>query len=89
MNAHFEGCGLPPRPKDDFAAGQVRRFMTKFRLVSLSLEICLDRFTCLNSRGGTSCLDSFLVSSGLYNSGAVTMYEVLHFVEHGSDHSPV
>ena len=34
-------------------------------------------------------MDTFLVSVGLYKSGAVTLYEVLDFVEHGSDHSPV
>ena len=66
LNAHFAGCGLPPRRKDDFAAGEVRRFMKKFSLVSLSLEMCPDRFTCMNSRGGASCLDTFLVSSTLY-----------------------
>ena len=43
----------------------------------------------MNSRGGSSCLDTFLVSRGLYDSGAVTMYEVVDFLEHGSDHSPV
>ena len=89
LNAHFAGCGLPPRKKDDYAAQKVRKFMSKFNLVSLALEMCPDRFTCLNSRGGTSCLDAFLVSRDLYDSGGVTMYEVLEFLEHGSDHSPV
>ena len=89
LNAHFEGSGLPPRRKDDFAAGQVRRFMKRFGLISLALKMCPDRFTCLNYRGGTSCLDTFLVSIELYNSGRVTLYEVLDFVEHGSDHCPV
>ena len=89
LNAHFEGCGLPPRRKDDYAAKQVRRFMQRFKLVSLSQEICPDRFTCMNSRGGSSCLDTFRVSRRLYDSGAVTMYEVVDFLEHGSEHSPV
>ena len=89
LNAHFSGCGLPPRRNDDFAARQVRRFMSKFGLVSLAMEMCPQRFTCLNSRGGASCLDTFLVSAGLYKSGAVTLYEVLDFMEHGSDHSPI
>ena len=89
LNAHFVGSGLPPRRNDDFAAKQVRRFMVKFDLVSLAEEMCPERFTCLNSRGGASCLDTFLVSVWLYKSGAVTLYEVLDFVEHGSDRSPV
>ena len=55
--------------------------MLKFGLVSLTLEICPGRFTCLNSRGGASCLDTFLVSSKLYKSGAVTLYEVMDFIE--------
>lgn len=89
LNAHFEGSGLPPRRNDDFAAGQVRRFMKRFSLISLALKMCPDRFTCLNSSGGASCLDTFLVSMELYSSGRVTLYEVLDFVEHGSDHCPV
>ena len=89
LNAHFAGSGLPPRRKDDFPAIQVRRFMSRFNLTSLAMKICPGRFTCLNSRGGVSCLDTFLVSDELYKSGAVTLYEVLDFVEHGSDHSPV
>jgi len=39
LNAHFGGCGIPPRRKDDFAAKQVRRFMAEFNLVSLALEM--------------------------------------------------
>ena len=89
LNAHFLGCGLPPRRSDDFAARQVRRFMSKFGLVSLYIEMRRGRFTCLTSRGGASWLDTFLVSEGLYISGAVTVYKVLDFIEHGSDHSPV
>ena len=89
LNAHFAGCGLPPRRKDDYAARELRKFMSRFNLVSLALEICPDRFTSLNSRGGMSCLDTFLVSRDLYESGHVTRYEVLDFLEHGSDHSPV
>ena len=89
LNAHFAGCGLPPRRKDDFAAGEVRRFMKEFSLVSLASEMSPDRFTYMNSRGGASCVDTFLISVGLYDSGCVTLYEVLDFVEHGSDHSPV
>ena len=89
LNAHFAGCGLPPRRKDDHAARELRRFMSRFNFVSLALELCPDRFTRLNSRGGTSCLDTFLVSRDLYESGHVTSYEVLDFLEHGSDHSPV
>ena len=34
-------------------------------------------------------MDTFLVSAELYRSGAVTLYEVMDFIEHGSDHSPV
>ena len=89
LNAHFEGCGIPPRRKDDYAAKQVRRFMLRFKLVSLSLEMSPNRFTCMNSRGNASCIDTFLISKTLYDSGAVTMFEVLDFFEHGSDHSPV
>ena len=56
-NAHFEWSKYPPRRTDDFAAKQVRRFMRKFRLISLAEKICPDRFTFLNSRGGSSCLE--------------------------------
>ena len=89
LNAHFAGCGLPPGRKDDYAAQELRRLMSRFNLVSLALELCPDRFTCLNSRGGTSCLDTFLFSRDLYESGSVTKYEVLDFLEHGSDHSSI
>ena len=63
--------------------------MGKFGLTSLAEKICPDRFTFLNSRGGSSCLDSFLVSDWLLESGCVVLYDVLDFLEHGSDHSPV
>ena len=43
----------------------------------------------MNSRVGSSCLDTFLISRDLYDSGCVTKYEILDFLEHGSDHSPV
>ena len=88
-NAHFKWANYPPRKTDDFAARQVRKFMRKFGLISLSEKICPDRFTFLNSRGGSSSLDSFLVSVWLWESGCVVLYEVLDFLEHGSDHSPV
>ena len=39
LNAHFSGCGLPPRRNDDFAARQVRRFMKKFDLVSCNRNV--------------------------------------------------
>ena len=79
--------GLPLRSNDDFSVKEIRRFMGRYCLVSLALELCPDRFTYLNSRGHMSCLDSFLVSHDLYDSGRVTMYEVVDFMEHGSDHS--
>ena len=88
-NAHFKGTGIPPRRNDDFAAKQVRRFMKNFNLVSLSEIMCPGQFTYLNSRGGISCLDTFLVSSWLYDQHCVIMYEVIDFLEHGSDHCPV
>ena len=34
-------------------------------------------------------MDTFLVSMEIYNSGCVILYEVLDFIEHGSDHCPV
>ena len=89
LNAHFAGTSRPPRSNDDFPAKEIRRFMERFSLVSLALELCPDRSTYLNSRGNMSCLDSFLVSQDLYHCGRVTMYEVVDFMEHGSDHSPV
>ena len=63
--------------------------MKDFDLISMAEEVCPDRFTYLNSRGAVSCLDSFLVSRHLYQGGGVTMYEVVDFIEHGSDHCPV
>ena len=66
-NAHFKGTGIPPRRNDAFAAKQVRRFMRNFSLVSLGEKMCPAQFTCLNSHGGISCLDTFLVSSWLYD----------------------
>ena len=51
LNAHFAGTGLPPRSNDDFSAKEIRRFMGRYCLVSLALELCPDRFTYLNSRG--------------------------------------
>ena len=42
LNAHFAGCGLPPRRKDDYAARELRRFMSRFNFVSLALELCPD-----------------------------------------------
>ena len=68
--------GCSPRRKDGYAAGEVRRFMKKFNLVSLALEMCPDRFTCMNSRGKASCLDTFLISISLFDSGCVSLYEV-------------
>ena len=88
-NAHFAGSGWPPRRNDDYAALCIRRFMKTFDLISLSEEVCPTTFTFLNSRGGMSCVDSFLISRQLYLSGAVTLFEVVDFVEHGSDHSPI
>ena len=34
-------------------------------------------------------MDTFLISRQLYLSGGVTLFEVLDFIEHGSDHSPI
>ena len=89
LNAHFAGSGIPPRRSDDYAASCIRKFMKRFNLISMAEEVCPDRFTYINSRGATSCLDSFLVSRHLYQGGKVTMYEVVDFIEHGSDHCPV
>ena len=89
LNAHFAGSGIPPRRSDDHAASCIRKFMKRFNLISMAEEICPDRFTYMNSRGAASCLDSFLVSRHLYQDGGITMYEVIDFIEHGSDHCPV
>ena len=43
----------------------------------------------MNSRGNRSCLDTFLLSGWLLESGRVSMYEVLDWIETGSDHCPV
>ena len=63
--------------------------MNNFDLVSLSENICPGQFTYVNSRGGASCLDTFLVSSWLYSKHCVIVHEVIDFLEHGSDHCPV
>ena len=34
-------------------------------------------------------MDTFLISRQLYLSGGVTLFEVLDFIEHGSDHCPI
>ena len=34
-------------------------------------------------------MDTFLISRRLYLSGGGTLFEVLDFIEHGSDHSPI
>ena len=47
--------------------------MSKFRLMLLALEMLPGRFSCLNSRGGASYLDTFLVSAALFRSGAVKL----------------
>ena len=88
-NAHFAGSGSPPRLKDDWAAKEIRKFMNKFDLVSLADKFCPAHYTRLNTRGHRSCLDTFLVSNGLLKSGAVTMYEVVDWIETGSDHCPI
>ena len=88
-NAHFAGCGYPPRKKDDWAACEIRRFMEKFGLISQAEEKCHARTTRMNSRGNKSCLDTFLVSKWLLESGRVSMYEVLDWFETGSDHCPI
>ena len=53
-NAHFAGCGSPPRRKDDWAALEVRRFMKSFGLVSLAEEMYPAKATRINSRGHKS-----------------------------------
>ena len=88
-NSQFAGTGLPPRKKDDWADVEIRRFMKRFDLASLTEELCPSKHTRINSRGHQSCLDTFLVSKKLLNSGAVTMYEVVDWIETGSDHCPI
>ena len=88
-NAHFIGSGSPPRMKDDWAALEVRRFMNRFGLSSVAEKICPSKPTRINSRGHKSCLDTFLVSNELLLSGAVTMFEVVDWIETGSDHCPI
>ena len=88
-NAHFIGSGSPPRMSDDWAALEVRRFMKKFSLASLTEKFCPSLPTRINSRGHKSCLDTFLVSNELLLSGAVTMFEVVDWIETGSDHCPL
>ena len=34
-------------------------------------------------------MDSFLISRHLYPNGAVKLFEIVNFMEHGSDHSPI
>ena len=63
--------------------------MKRFDLISMADKVCPTTFTFLNSRGGVSCVDTFLISRLLFVNGRVTSYEVLDFIEHGSDHSPV
>ena len=89
LNAHFAGSGFPPRRADDFAASRIRLFMKRFDLISLAEEICPTKFTFLNSRGGVSSVDTFLISRRLYLSAGVSLFEVLDFFEHGSDHCPI
>ena len=88
-NAHFKDSGNPRRKNDDFAAKHVGRFMRRFKLVSLAEICCPDKVTYISSRGSISCLDIFLESGWLYYNDCVTKYEVLDFLEHGSDHCPV
>ena len=88
-NAHFIGSGSPPRMKDDWAAIEVRRFMKRFGLTSLAEKFCPSQPTRINSRGHQSCLDTFLVSNELLLSGAITMFEVVDWIETGSDHCPL
>ena len=88
-NAHFKGSGRPPRQEDDWAATEVRRFMETFDLISLAERYCPSRSTRINSRGHQSCLDTFLVSRWLQTTGKITQYEVIDWMETGSDHCPV
>ena len=89
LNAHFAGTGFPPRKTDDYAASRIRRFMKRFDLISLAEKVCPTKFTFLNSRGGVCSVDTFLISSWLYLGGRVILFEVVDFIEHGSDHSPL
>ena len=45
--------------------------------------------TRINSRGHKSCLDTFLVCGWLLGAGRVSMYEVIDWIETGSDHCPI
>ena len=88
-NAYFAGSGSPPRHGDDWAALEVIRLIESFGLVSLSEEICPAKATRINSIGHKSCLNTFLVSRWLWESGRVSMYEVVDWIETGSDHCPI
>ena len=88
-NAHFAGCGSAPRRIDDWAACEVKRFMKSFDLVSLAEKMCPARATRINTRGHKSCLDTFLVSKWILESDRISMYEVIDWIETGSDHSPI
>ena len=72
LNAHFSGSGYPPRRTDDYAASCIRVFMTRFDLISMADKVCPTTFTFLNSRGGVSCVDSFLICRQLYANGRVS-----------------
>ena len=63
--------------------------MKIFGLVSLAEEIFPAKATRINSRGPKSCLDTFLVSRWLLEGGRVSMYEVVDWIETGSDHCPI
>ena len=89
INSHFIGSGSPPRMRDDWAALEVRRFMKRFGLTSLAGKFCPSQPTRINSRGHQSCLDTFLVSNEILLSGAITMFEVVDWIETGSDHCPI
>ena len=89
LNSHFAGTGYPPRRRDDYAASRIRMFMKRFNLISLVEELCPTKFTFLNSRGGVSTVDTFLISRWLYRNGRVSVFEVVDFIEHGSDHCPL
>ena len=89
LNAHLPGIGIFSRRCDDFAATQIKKFMKRFKLITVAAELSPNRYTYLNSRGGLSSIDSFLVSRDLYERGAVSMFEVVDFIEYGSDHCPI